>query len=288
MSDSENVSAETSATARPRQLDVDDKFLLLLEQMHTRLLSGDDHSSEPDRDDPPDRGESSTQDIEATEAPQGGHKALLKAIAQDLNLKDKRGPAIEGELAELMNALLKDKLSANALKTKLDQYLRPESVEGLRTPKVNPLIWNQISASMRTRDAGSQKNQSTLVGSTIAMAKAADRAMKKYAGDSELLALIADAIALAIQCHHEASHVRRLAMKKELHKDYGSVCSTVVGTSEFLSGDLSKHTKDITDANKLTKKMRPPRLTARMDPSLAGGKTGFSPTSTRAPKIRIF
>ena len=45
------------------------------------------------------------QDIEATEPPQGRHKASLKAIAQDLNLKDKTGPAIEGELAELMNAL---------------------------------------------------------------------------------------------------------------------------------------------------------------------------------------
>ena len=258
---------------------------------------------EPDRDDPPDREESSTQDIEATDAPQGGHKALLKAITQDLNLKDKTGPAIEGELAELMNALLKDNMTADALKTRLDQHLRHENVEGLRTPKVNPLIWNQISASMRTQDAGSQKNLSMLVVSTITMAKAADRVMKKYAEDSELLALVTDAIALAIQCHHEASHARRLAMKKELHKDYGSVCSTVVGTSEFLFGDLSKFTKDITDANRLTKKMRPPppppshpdaqtctglTLTARMDPSLAGEKTGFISTSIMTLKIRIF
>ena len=77
-------------------------------------------------------------------------------------------------------------MSADALKTKLDQFLWPKNVEGLRAPKVNPLIWNQISASMRTQDAGSQKNQSTLVGCTIAMAKAADRVMKKYAEDSEL------------------------------------------------------------------------------------------------------
>ena len=86
--------AETSAKARPRQLDVNNKFLLLeqMQQMNgniTRLLRGDDHSSEPDHNNPSDRGESSTQDKEATEAPQGGHKALLKAIAQDLNLKDK-------------------------------------------------------------------------------------------------------------------------------------------------------------------------------------------------------
>ena len=54
-------------------------------------------------------------------------------------------------------------------------------------------------------------------------------------------------------------------MKKELHKDYGSVCSTVVGTSEFLFGDLSKLIKDITDANKLTKKMRPTQSSGRRD-----------------------
>ena len=118
---------------------------------------------------------------------------------------------------------------------------------------------------MRTQDAGSQKNQNTLVATMIAMAKAADIVMKKHEGESELLALLTDAIALAIQCHHEASHARRLAMKKELRKDYGSVCSTVVGTSEFLFGDLCKLAKDITDANKLTKKMRPTQSSGRRD-----------------------
>lgn len=124
----------------------------------------------------------------------------------------------------------------------------------------------------------------------------------------ELLALVTDAIALAIQFHHEASHVRRLAMKKELHKDYGSVCSTVVGTAEFLFGDFSKLTKDITDANKLKKKMRPPpfQSTGRGDMYNAHshlthgsfarqGENRSHPyqyhegrKSTMAPKIRIF
>ena len=57
-----------------------------------------------------------------------------------------------------MNSPLKDEMSADALKTKLDQHFRPENVEGLRTPKVNPAIWNQISAPMRMQDAGFQKN----------------------------------------------------------------------------------------------------------------------------------
>ena len=110
---------------------------------------------------------------------------------------------------------------------------------------------------MRTQDAGSQKNQTRLVGSMIAMTKAAHVVMKKYENDTELIALLTDTIALAIQCHHEAiSHTRRLAMRKRGSQDYGSVCSTVVSTSEFLLGNLSTFKKDITDANKLTKKMR--------------------------------
>ena len=35
-------------------------------------------------------------------------------------------------------------------KAKLDKYPCPENVKGLRTPKVNPSIWSQLSTSMKT------------------------------------------------------------------------------------------------------------------------------------------
>lgn len=48
-------------------------------------------------------------------------------------------------------------------------------------------------------------------------------------------------------------------MKKDLHKDYAALPSaaTVPVTSKYLFGDLSKLTKDISEANKLTKKVCP-------------------------------
>ena len=51
---------------------------------------------------------------------------------------------------------------------------------------------------------------------------------------------------------------RRLAMKNDLHHDYAALCSstTLESPSGYLFGDLSKLTKDIADANKLTKKVR--------------------------------
>ena len=65
------------------------------------------------------------------------------------------------------------------------------------------------------------------------------------------------------------------AMKKHLHMDYAALCSaaTVPATSEYLFGDLSKLTKDISEANKLTNKVRPPqRNTTRNGNSGSNGR----------------
>ena len=66
-----------------------------------------------------------------------------------------------------------------------------------------------------------------------------------------------DGITLVIQGFHDMNNMRQQAMKKELNNDYAALCSssTVDASSEFLSGDLSKFAKDITDAIKLSKKV---------------------------------
>ena len=161
------------------------------------------------------------------------------------------------------------------LKAKLDKYPRPENVEGLRIPKVNPSIWSQLPTSMKTQDVRSQKGQNTLIGAISAMTKAANLALGKYSNDKELITLLTDAVAMALQYNHEVNHSRRLAMKREMHKDYAALCnlSTVDGTSEYLFGDLSKLTKDITEANKLTKKVRPQHSGTSRSDKYAGRST---------------
>ncbi|CAH3187169.1 unnamed protein product, partial [Porites lobata] len=163
---------------------------------------------------------------------------LLKELAQDLTVSEKTSPPLREGLAAIFNNLLSEKMGEEKLKAKLDKYPRPENVQGLRTPK---------------------KGQSTLIGAITAMTKAADLALGKYSQDKELITLLTDSVAMALQYNHEVNHSRRLAMKKEMHKDYAALCnvSTVDGSSELLFGDLTKLAKDITEANKLTKKVRP-------------------------------
>ena len=177
---------------------------------------------------------------------------FLKELAQVLSVKEKTFPLIHEGMAGIYNALLSEKMSDDKIKAKLDKYTRPENVKGLRSPKVNPFIWKQLSATMKAQYARSQKGAP--IDSVIAITKAADLVLAKYNRDRDLIILLTDAI------NHEVNHLRRVAMKKGLHKDYAALCnsSTAEGSSEFLFGDVSKLAKHIFEAKKLTKKVRAP------------------------------
>lgn len=180
----------------------------------------------------------------------------LKDIAKDLNIQETTDTAINDELAKIFQTLLKDKMPEHKLKSKVEIYVRPENVE-LRVPKVNPLIWNQLASNTRAHDARLQKSQGVLVGALIANVKAANIALTKYGNDKELLTLLTDSVAMGLQFYQEVNHSRRVAMKPDLHKDYASLCNVAQAEStEFLFGDVSKLTKDIAEANKLTKRVR--------------------------------
>ena len=124
---------------------------------------------------------------------------------------------------------------------------------------MNHLIWNQLPAQVRTRDSKTKKSQNALVASLVAIIRATELALKDSKGNKELVTCMTDAISLAIQGYDDMNNTWRPAMKKELNKDYAALrnSTTVDASSEFLFGDLSKLAKYITDANKLTKKVRP-------------------------------
>ena len=130
-------------------------------------------------------------------------------------------------------------------------------------PRVKPLIWNQLPAPVCTQDSKSQKTQNAVTALLMATVKATNHVLQQQpsgkAQDKEIITYLTDAIALSLQCYHDINSIRCQAMKKDLHKDYAASPSvaTMPVTSKYLFGDLSKLTKDISEANKLTKKVCP-------------------------------
>ena len=92
------------------------------------------------------------------------------------------------------------------------------------------------------------------------MMKATDLVFESALKDNnDLVKFMTDSIVLTLQGHHDLNTARPRAMKNDLNKDYAALCSSspVDQTYEYLLRDLSKLAKDITDANRLTKKVPP-------------------------------
>ena len=131
---------------------------------------------------------------------------FLKELAQELAVSEKTSPPLREGLTAIFNNLLSENMEDEKLKVKLDKYPRPGNVKGLRTQKVNPSIWSQLSTSMKTQDVRSQKGQNTLIGAISAMTKAADLALGKYSNDKVLITFLTDAVAMALKYNHEVNH----------------------------------------------------------------------------------
>lgn len=146
----------------------------------------------------------------------------------------------------------------------------------MHTPKVNPLIWSQLSSTMKAKDAKSQKRQITMIGSVSAMVEAADLTVWNYSHDRDLITLLTDAIGMALHNVTMRWTTPGTWLKKELNNDFAALSNpnAVEGTSELLFGHLSKLAKDITKAKKLMRKVCPTHHTsARGD--RYGGRSSY-------------
>ena len=115
-------------------------------------------------------------------------------------MSEKTGSAVDEELANIMNSLLKDKIQRQKTQAKVDQYPKPANIEGPRKPRVNPLIWSQLPSQVRTQDLEHQKSQNSLVAAVFAITKATDIVLKQNQSDNkERLTTLTDGIALIWQ-----------------------------------------------------------------------------------------
>ena len=150
---------------------------------------------EDERDDPAEQDDGELHAAGVVERPPGdtGNKPtekasgskLLAEIVQELDISEKTGDEVDEGLVKLLDGLLKDKLQEDKVQTRIEKYPRPGNVEGLRTPRVNPLIWSQIPAQVRTSDSKSQKSQNALVASIVAMIKATNLMVEQEDEDNK-------------------------------------------------------------------------------------------------------
>ena len=189
---------------------------------------------------------------------------VLSGIANDLKLKRQKSPAVNEQLAKIVQTLMWEKLDDDVFDQKC-HLITPENYDSLATTKVNHLIWEKLKPETRLGDSKAHRVQGHIVKGVTPIVKiiqAVINAREKVPWETlnveGLLIAGTDAIALFGPANFELNMRRQDNIKPELNDDYKHLCSPTVPFTDSLfgsDGKLSKQLKDLTEATKVSKRI---------------------------------
>ena len=187
-----------------------------------------------------------------------GKFEVLNSLKQELK-KEETGPSINAELANVVNAMVKEGLSEEKLQEKLNKYHRPENCESLTKVRVNQSIWDHLTPAVRSQDVRLQKVQTSLFKGMCALTTMIDKFLDhipSFPQGNDLLQQSTDALALFANASSELNQRRRELIKPDLHDEYKHLCSSSLAIPDQLFGDdLPKQVQELTEVNRVGKKV---------------------------------
>ena len=145
------------------------------------------------------------------------------------------------------------------LQDKLNKYPQPENCEGLTKVRVNQLIWDNVSSTIRSQDLKFQKVQTSIVKGMAALARVTDAVLKRVneiKGGKALAQEAIDSLSLLAHANTKLKNSKKELIKPDLHTDYKHLCSaSTTVTAELFGDDLSKQVKDISEVNRVGRKV---------------------------------
>ena len=127
---------------------------------------------------------------------------------------------------------------------KMEKFIRPAICDKLEITRVNPEIWEKLSAQARARDQRAQRVQTPVVQAMVAMTSAVDDLVRDAKTGETVASKMADTItklvdALALLNHamQDLNQHRRDDLKGEMNQSYKGLSKGASGTSALLYGD---------------------------------------------------
>jgi len=106
-----------------------------------------------------------------------GRFEVLNSWKQELK-KDETGLSVNAELANVVNAMVKDGLPEEKLQEKLNKYHRQENCESLTKVRVNQAVWDHLTPTIRSQDVKLQKVQTSIFKEMCALTTMIDKLLE--------------------------------------------------------------------------------------------------------------
>ena len=172
--------------------------------------------------------------------------SLFRELLDKYDTKEKCGPALDTDLAELINTMMTHQQSPESIKTMHNKWLRPENTPHLVTPTVNKDIWDVLPQDFHHRDIKFQKIQSQVVKGITPLLNLVDSEE-----DGEKRGTMMEAITLLSNACMELNILRRQEMKGGMKKWKGLVNKSVPITHQLFGNDTEGEIKKLEQEEKL-------------------------------------
>ena len=184
-------------------------------------------------------------------------KSILPNLGFHDEIKsDQSGPPVKQELADLVSHMIKEGIIDDTLADKIKKYPRPQNCEALSKVTVNKLIWEKMTPSARSQDVKLQKVQTNLIAGVSAVVKSVDKLLDLPDINDEIIRGLFDGISLFAMANREVNLRRREHIRPELNQSYRHLCSSsLTVTSELFGDDVSKQVKDLTEVNRVGRRI---------------------------------
>jgi len=168
------------------------------------------------------------------------HEKVVPALAAKFAVQADVGPELHDEIATSTKFLMNNKLEEKVLDETAAKYLPPANCVTLDAPKVNQTIWDNLTATTRSRDLKLSRVQKSLTRGLTAFAQSLH--------PSTLSDKQQDALALLANANYEMNALRKELIKPEMNSAYNHLCKASTPVTKHLFGDdLGKRVKDMKD-----------------------------------------
>ena len=99
--------------------------------------------------------------------PNAPQSVIIDRLTKNLQLTENSGPAINTQLPNLVNKLMRDKLNEETLTELKKLHETPENCSTLAETNVNQGVWNNLDETARSTDLKFQKVQKSLIKGMI-------------------------------------------------------------------------------------------------------------------------
>ena len=194
-------------------------------------------------------------------------------MSEFLGDEDKTSEPLSADLAKIMEKMFSSKTNSEKIKEISNKYDRPKNINNVGAPKVNKVIWdnmsskNQInkviwenmSSKNRASDIKLQTTQNLVGKAMIPTLRVFDMLISSKKGVIDLKKakqLCCDFLKFQKCVFHNLSFKRReQIIQPEKNKQFVSLCSAESSSENLFGDDLGSQVKNVIEAKKLAQKI---------------------------------